>query len=64
MKTSILSTATVNDLADQLALNGFDVKKDKETIIVTELNGDEVLRGMIHSSGKNWLVRYDTTIIK
>lgn len=65
MKTSILSTQTVKDLADDLMTNEYDVKMNKNTLIVTELNGNEIVRGIRKSeNGSKWIVRYDTTIIK
>ncbi len=58
MKTTLLNSTNLVDILRVLKSQGYKVKRDEQTMIVTDVNTkQEVLKGLAHSSGKNWLVR-------
>lgn len=61
--TSIMRTAQVKDIMKQLKANDYDVRHDGNGYIVSD-GTKEVLRALPHSTGKHYLVRYDSRLLQ
>lgn len=60
--TRLFSKQLMKQVIGDLRAAGYEVIEDETTYIVN-CDGYEVLRAMAHSSGKNYLVRYDDQLL-
>lgn len=65
MKSTLLTKTNINAIVRELSFNGYKVTKDNGTIKVTDRKTQQdVLLALGHTTGKNWLVRYDEKLME
>lgn len=67
MKSSILNTTVLNQVVKNLKEAGYDLIKTDQAgakpLYEVKLDGETIFWAMPHSTGKNYLVRYDEELI-